>query len=328
MKIKGAGKLFELIPCKQNSPEWLELRGLAIGGSDVAAIMGLSPWRTPAEVWLEKTGKAEPEDLSDRPYVQRGHDLEDMVAAEYHKRHPDRIVHKVNAICRSIKRPWAQASLDREVCYPTESDQQKRWGVLEIKTARDDRDWQEGIPPYYLTQVTHFMSVTGRSFADVFVLFVEQWRYEEFHIERDEEDIEAVNAAVDGFWHDFVETDTMPELVGTDGESKGLAQWHRQSNGEVLESVGPEADLAISEYQDAVAAEKEAKERKSAAGAKLRAIIGDAKGIVTDVAKVTWSRSESSRLNAKKLKEDHPDIVSAYSTLYVRDGGLRITEVK
>ena len=113
--IKGEGVTFRCIRCADDA-EWLEQRKKGIGGSDVAAIMGLSPWRTPAEVWFEKTGRVEPPDLSDKPYVQKGVELEAYVGGKYKKAHKDFHVRRVNAICQSIERPWAQASLDYEVC--------------------------------------------------------------------------------------------------------------------------------------------------------------------------------------------------------------------
>jgi putative phage-type endonuclease len=61
---------------KQGSDEWLQWRNNGIGGSDVASIMHKSPWKKIDQLWLEKTGQAEPEDMSSNFIVQRGHALE------------------------------------------------------------------------------------------------------------------------------------------------------------------------------------------------------------------------------------------------------------
>ena len=69
----------EKIKLIHGSPEWLAFRRTGIGGSDAAAILGLSPFKSNVQVWEEKTGHREPEDISDRPQVQYGKNAEDML---------------------------------------------------------------------------------------------------------------------------------------------------------------------------------------------------------------------------------------------------------
>lgn len=321
--ISGENSVFKLIRCEDNDG-WLAQRTKGIGGSDVAAIMGMSPWRTPAEVWLEKTGRAEPQDLSDRPHVQRGVELEGFVGEQFKKRHPDMRVRRVNAVCQGIERPWAQASLDYEVMQDGE------WGVLEIKTSRNDADWKDGVPPYYLTQVTHYLSVTGREFAWVAVQFDSDWlwEYREYRIERDEEDIAAIDAAVDTFWHDFVLTDTMPVLRGTSGEAQGLAQMYSTPSAESYTNTEAETIQLVCDYQDAADRERQAKADRQRASTLLMAKVGEHRSMFTDTSKVTWSRSEQERFDAKRFKAEHPDLYQQYTSTYTRNGGLRVTDLK
>ena len=328
--ISGENQYFTLIRCKDNR-EWLEQRTKGVGGSDVAAIMGLSPWRTPAQVWLEKTGRVEPEDLSGRPYVEFGNIMEPLIGKWYADQHPDRKVRRVNAICQSNRRPWAQASLDYEVC-DMERDPDTRWGVLEIKTARTAQDWKAGVPLYYQTQIIHYMTVTGRRFADVAVFFRDTCEFAEYRVEYDEEDAYAIIGDVDGFWADFVLADVMPQVVGTSGEVSALTDYYGPASGEVTRLHGgtpevSEAIQAISEYQDASAREKQAKDDKTAATAKLVALIGEARGIETDVARVTWVRSTQERFDTKAFKAAHPDLYAEFASTYTRNGGLRIKEL-
>ena len=323
--ISGEGRSFKLIRCADNDA-WLEQRHNGIGGSDVAAIMGLSPWRTPAEVWLEKTGRMEPQDLSDRPHVRRGVDLEQFVGERFKQNHPGFTVRRVNAICQSLERPWAQASLDYEVAERKCGDSPK-WGVLEIKTARSD--WKDGVPAYYLTQVMHYLSVTNRDFAWVAVQFDSDglWEYREYRIARDEEDIVAVDSAVDTFWHGFVEADVMPVLVGTSGEAQGLAQMFSKPDVEAITDHEADTIQLIADYQDAAAREKQAKADKQKASTLLMAKVGEAKALYTDTSRVTWVRSESEKFDLKRFKQDHPDLAKQYTTAYTRNGGLRIKDI-
>ena len=322
MAIQGEGRAFDLIRC-EDSEAWLRLRKEGVGGSDVAAIMGLSKWRTPAQVYVDKISDELGDDLSDKPYIRFGNLMEPVVGEEYERQHPGFTVRRVNAVCRSIDRPWAQASLDYEVRDPD----RKGWGVLEIKTARNADDWADGVPDYYLTQVTHYMSVTCRSYADVAVFFRDTCEFGFYRIERDEEDIDLVDSAVDTFWNEFVLKRVEPELVGTADEGRMLAELHTPSDGEFAtpEDVSA-ADELIAAYRDACEREKAAKDDKAKAATLLKGIIGDAKGIQTDVARVTWVRSESRRFDSKRFKSERPDDYEQYTVATKRDGGLRIKE--
>ena len=317
--IEGENGVFELVRC-DGDDDWREQRTKGIGGSDVAAIMGLSPWRTPLELWLEKTGKDSPEDISDKPFVRFGNLMEPEVGRVYRDEHPDRVVRRVNAICRSMARPWAQASLDYEV-------KDGEWGVLEIKTARTAQDWKDGVPAYYLTQVTHYLSVTGRPFADVCVFFRDTCEFRTFRVERDEDDVMAVDSAVDDFWENYVLKDVAPSLVGTDGEARTLARLFGDHDGDMVPASGPEVTRSIAAYQDAAELERKARAEKVKASDEIMAAIGDHKGIVTDTSTVTWVRSESSHFDTKRFQQDHADLYDEYATMSRRNGGLRIKEI-
>lgn len=320
MAIEGENKFFSLVRCTTDD-EWLEQRKHGVGGSEVAAIMGLSPWKTATQLWLEKTGRIEPADLSGKPYVEFGNIMEPVIGNWYREQFPDRTVRRVNAICKSLIRPWAQASLDYEVRDGSV------WGVLEIKTARTATDWQDGVPAYYLTQIMHYMQVTNRPFADVAVFFRDTCEFKCFRVDYDQEDGDAVKAAVDDFWRNYVMTGTMPQVVGTAGEAAALTDYYGKGDGDFKQLIDPDVDAAVSAYQDAAEREKQAHAEKTEAATKLIAAIGDAKGIITDVAKVTWVRSEREVLDQKALKEQAPEVYAKYSKIESRNGGLRIKEL-
>ena len=65
---------------------WLQIRRDSIGGSEAAAILGMSPWKSEYQLWLEKTGSAKPEDISDKDVVHFGTMLEPLVAEEFCRR--------------------------------------------------------------------------------------------------------------------------------------------------------------------------------------------------------------------------------------------------
>lgn len=300
--------------------QWLEKRREGIGGSDAAAILSLSKYATPLSVWLEKTGQVEPEDISDKPPVYWGKVLEDVVAKEYAKRHPEMKVRRLNAMLFSIEHPFMFASVDRVL-----TDAQGRKGILEIKTADKGltKDWEEGIPLYYLPQPIHYLAVTGYEFYSVAVLIGGN-NYKEFTYERDESDIETLVKAEKDFWN-LVETNTMPDIVSAD--SGVLHEAYPDPTAEYLKAL--DSDIPeISQYEDICKQIDACKEKKDELAAKIKKRIGGNRGIVTTTRKVTWVRSESTRFATKDFKEKNPDEYIKYLKTYTRDGGLKVTEIK
>lgn len=321
--ISGEGKFFHLTSFKGSEEEvhaqWLEQRRLGIGGSDVAAIMGLNDFRTPYQVWADKVLGVS-EDISDVPAVHWGNMLEGLIGEEYQNLHQDRKVRRVNGIATSIGRPWAQASLDFEV-----KDPELGWGVLEIKTAGINRssDWDDGVPVYYQTQVAHYLSVTGRPFADVAVLIGGR-DYREFRIMRDEEDIAAVNEAVDEFWHNNIEANTPPETSALDNHT--VFDVNEPSDSEIVELETVPQELVA--WREAKRRSDDAKADLDEATAALKAYIGSHAGIICPAGQVKWLRNERTSFDTKRFKAEHTDLFSNYATTKTVDGGLRFREVK
>jgi putative phage-type endonuclease len=298
--ISGEGSKFTLVRC-EDTEGWLEQRKRGVGGSDVAAIMGLSPWKSPLEVWLEKTGRADSPDLSGKEAVAMGNELESVVLGMYRRRHPTSKVQRVNAICVDSARPWAQASLDGIV-----RDLGSGWGVLEIKTGSRESEWAEGVPLHYLTQVTHYLAVTGYQFADVAALVGDYGlHYHEYRVTRDEGDLRAVVEAVDEFWCDYVEKDAMPPHVsGLQSESKALFEMYKRSDGEMGPSDADRAEELAALVLDLTDGIAESTERKLAATNELKRLVGEHRGIITPDHVITWVRSEKRdggiRIKAKR----------------------------
>lgn len=305
------------------SAQWLEARTKGVGGSDVASIMGINKYASPLDVWMVKTGRSEGPDLSDNEAVEWGNRLEPMVADKFSELHGDMAVKRRNAMMVSRERPWAFANIDRMV-----TDAEGRHGVLEVKTVGSRRasDWDEGVPDYYLTQVTHYLSVTGWDFAWVAALVGGQ-EYREYFVPRDEEDIEAVKRSVDEFWQGFVLTDTPPACMGLPTEGSALASLYQDPSEEMLPML--DGDVPELDELASVKAEIESLDRRKReleGGIKQR--IGESKGIETPTRRVTWVRSKATRFDKKRFQADHPGLIDQYQTEYDKDGGLRVNAKK
>lgn len=201
--------------------QWLAERKLGIGGSDAAAVLGISPWKNNQELWEEKTGRREDKDMSDDPYVQYGVSAEPLIRSMFALDYPQYAVrHEENVSKAHPLYPQLRASLDGEL---TEVET-GRVGVLEIKAAfinsRADREkWNGGVPQHYFVQVLHNMFVTEADFAILKARLVSAWdgvfvteRSYTFERSAHEADLTYLVERELAFWR-HVENDTRPDLI-------------------------------------------------------------------------------------------------------------------
>lgn len=181
---------------------WLEERRKGIGGSDVAAILGLSPWRTAYQIWEDKTGLAE--EQIETPALYWGRLLEDPIRQAYADR-TGLTVTKPDRTFTSAEHPFMIANLDGIA-----SDGR----LVELKTSSRADGWgEEGtdeIPEYYMTQVQHYMAVMGVDRTDVGVLIAGR----DFRIYTVLADVELQQMLIGEearFWK-LVTTNTPPEV--------------------------------------------------------------------------------------------------------------------
>lgn len=301
--------------------QWLAERRKGIGGSDAAAVLGLSKYSTPLTVWMEKTRRMVPEDISEKEPVYWGNVLEDVVASEFAKRHPELKVRRVNALLRSKEHPHMQASLDRMI-----TDDAGRKGVLEIKTcdARLKGDWEHGVPDYYLPQPIHYLAVTGFEFYWVAVLCGGN-HYVDFRYDRDQEDIDYLVEREGEFWR-MVKDDVMPEPTALNADSQALMGAYPSPECEMVEALDEDVP-EIGMLQTLKRERDEADDQIRALQNALKKRIGEHRGIQTPTFKVSWVRSEAARFDQKAFREANPELAEKYTTTVQRDGGLRITEV-
>lgn len=151
----------------ESHEEWLQERQKGIGASDAGTIIGVNKWKTNVELWEEKTGRREPEDISDKPYVQYGHDAEPHIRELFALDHPELewVYESPYKIIRNEEYPWLFCTPDGEL-----QDSMERQGGLEIKTTEimNGRQWEEWngrIPDTYYAQVCHQMLATGWEFV-------------------------------------------------------------------------------------------------------------------------------------------------------------------
>lgn len=126
----------------------------------------MNPYKSNTRLWKEKKGLIQPEDISEKDYVQFGTNAEIHMIELFKLDHPEYVVtHDDNNIFTNDKFPFAHASLDGEII-----DENGRKGILEIKTssiknATMSAQWRNQIPQTYYLQILHYLMVTEYQFA-------------------------------------------------------------------------------------------------------------------------------------------------------------------
>lgn len=251
---------------------WLEHRKHGVGGSDIAAIMGLSDYSTAYDVWLEKTNRYV-ENFSESFPILKGK-AEEPVLREWFDIICEGSMIVMDGTGYSVhdpKHPHLLASLDG-VLYDKDTGS---YGILECKTAASFKarhwktpDGEYSIPEYYLTQTTFYMAVTGFSWGYV-IADIGMTSPVIIRFERDEQDIQAVVTAAEDFWKK-VEDDVIPDVTMKDIDN--IQQSHECDN--VDEVHDSEYDRLVRERVMIEDDEKNIKQRKELNEKQLKEYIG------------------------------------------------------
>lgn len=282
-----------------------------VGGSDVAAIVGVSPYGSAYAVWERIVNGTEREDT---PALSRGRRLEPVVLDWYAEQTGRELV-RAPVLCP--KRHHHRASLDGVSREPRGAV----WRVVEAKTAgaRDADRWGEegtdAIPVEYLTQVQHYMGVgheLGRvedDLCDVPALVAGDFRL--YRVAYDAETYGLLSEAVDRFWVDHVLTKRPPEPTALSNDVEAIRHRFRRHEDVApldFSALSPGAQVTLEEYLRAYAEESAAAERLALWEARAKMVLGGAPGVRGLPADTGWSRidftaQESGRVAWKKVAE-------------------------
>lgn len=283
---------------------WLQLRNQGLGGSDAAAIAGLSKWKSPVAVYLEKTGQIEPEEAGEAAYF--GNKLEALVAEEFTLRTGLK-VRRRNALLQHPEHPFMLANIDREVVG-------QKVG-LECKTASAYlKDLWEGeeVPIQYLLQCQHYMAVTGYEAWYIAVLIGgNTFVYK--RIERDEELIAQLIGIEKDFWENHVLAGIPPLLDGSEASGELLKKLHPMAEEGTETELPLEADDLLEQLGTAKDEEKAASERVKEIENRLKAMLGEHEAGMARHFQVTWKNVGRTTVDTKALKAEHPDIYEKFA---------------
>jgi putative phage-type endonuclease len=288
--------------------QWLEVRQGGIGSSDAATAVGLNPYKSQLELWIEKTGRvpANPESpgIDDPRYW--GTMLEPFVAAAYQAKTGNK-VRRINAVLQHPTFNFMLANIDREVVGSPEVQ------ILECKTAGEfgSRLWRDGVPEYVQLQVQHQLAVTGKQAADVAVVLCGQ-QLEIHRIERDDEIIARLIVLETRFW-EMVQQNIEPPADGSESSARALRQIYLGND----TSLDFRQDEALCQTFSSLAALKTELDDKEQLAERLKQTIqqamGDGSRALFAAGEVTYKRSkDGTSIDSKRLAADFPQIASQY----------------
>lgn len=286
--------------------DWLEYRKTGMGGSDASVVCGISRYKSPVELWMEKTGQLPPQEAGEAAYW--GTMLESVVREEFTKRTGIE-VSKPSVILQSEEHPFMLANVDG-ICEHPELGA----CIFEAKTASAYKagEWEDTIPDEYMCQVQHYMAVTGYQGAYIAVLIggnTFRWKF----VEREEELISMLLELESAFWS-HVQDYTPPPLDGSDASKKFLSERFPSSTPSSHITLPDTAADLLAQYDEACEELEIVTEKKQRAENLLKEMMGSNEVGVAGGRVITWKNVEQERLDSKTLKAEHPALCKKYTS--------------
>jgi len=292
-----------------NREQFLLDRKLGIGGSETAAIMNLSPYSTPLDVYRDKMNpdviyEEESEDL------KRGKRVERYILQEYCEANDCKLEVNLPAVIHP-EYAFMRGNMDARVVGQNV--------IVEAKSTKCPiAKWEEGIPQYYRTQVAYYAMLSNADRVDVPVLF-SNWQYACFTYWRDYEYEALIKKAVIDFWNNHIVAGIPPE----------------PSNPAELQSIYPKIEDAktikadseiretVSLWQETSIKRKELEKQEEKLKIEIQRFMGDAGILNAGFCKVAIKERTASRLDINSLKATMPQIYKEYSN----DNTYRILQI-
>lgn len=299
------------IPTKALSRmEWLELRRSGIGGSDASVVMGKNPWRSILQLWEEKTGQTMNADTGNE-YTYWGNVMEPIIRKEFMNRTGLKVRQK-HFMMFHPEIPYLFADVDGIV-----TDENGEKCIFEAKTVSQYREdeWKDGrIPEEYMLQVQHYLAVCGMQ--KVYIAALIGGNHFVYHvINRDEKRITELLNAEKQFWEYHVQQKICPNADDSDATKEYLQQKYERSVNDCIDLDGSIEGI-LQDYQELDSQIKVMEKRKTGLSNQIKAALGEHEAGQTGAGKIVrWKRIEKTAFDAKKLKEEEPEIYSKYSSI-------------
>jgi predicted phage-related endonuclease len=291
-----------------------ETRRQYLGGTDMAAITGVSKWAGPVSVYLDKIGH--PDEDEESLVMRRGIALERIIAEEFEHANPGLVTYKPRPIVRTDWGFPAGASVDfmvAELAHP-----RTPVAGLECKTAFRFgwRDWDEetaDLPDAYYVQVQWYLAVTELpmfySAADV--------GDERLRIVPVVPDLDIQATLIEAgreFWTRHVERGVPPQPIGLDADGPAIRRLFPETIPDPAVTIEDDAaEVLLSDYLAHKFKAEEAKRAAETAKQQLCVLMGEHERAVVGRWLLSWKPQERTTIDSARLRAERPDIAAAYS---------------
>lgn len=280
--------------------EWLERRRKGIGASDVASILGLSPFNTAIGVYMDKLGLSEDKPMTE--HMENGLLMEPFIIEKF-KRSSGKKTYRPTKERWSTDYPFLFATPDALIA--------KEKAGLECKFINYNLDaWLDGVPHYYMLQCQHQMLVYGYEHWYLAAQFGGN-RFQYYHIKRDNELIDIILPKLKAFWFDHVKAGKIPEPQHADSSNILMLNQDMLENDEeplLLENLSE----TIEEYNNARDMVKQYKQQQDQCANIIKQALGSHKYGRTAKYTATWSKWTTERFDSSLFKKEHPDLFQKY----------------
>ena len=261
-----------------------------IGASEVSAVMGISPYKTPLQCWAEKTGEVQPPDLSDNQAVEWGTRLERLVSKKFSEEHDVKLIARKTRYVHP-KYSFLSCELDNIIAGTDE--------LVEIKTvnAWAWSSWEnpDELPDHVVVQVMMQLGLSKRKKGWIACLCGGQ-KYIEKCIEFDQEFYEEMVQKCAEFWY-MVQQKTPP--VAESNDNSFMLELFPKAGADLKEATSDVVE-SVALLQEMKGQIKDLIKDKSAIEAKIKAVIGENLGLDTPEYVVTWKMQKGSTYQVTK----------------------------
>jgi len=242
MKSLNRATAATIVQLTQGSQAWLDYRRTMRNASETAAVLGVSPWCTPYQLWLQKTGRAQ---TKANAAMQRGTDLEPAARLAYETETSNimqPLVLQDGPYSASLDGMTLEGDLILEIKCPYQGQDSALW--REVKAGY--------VPDHYAAQVQHQLMVSGAKLAHLYVFDGTQG------LLRPIEPIDHALQRIRDGWDQFqvyLDTDTPPPLTDADVVQREDADWLDAASAFALAKQAADlADEVVSKARDALVA--------------------------------------------------------------------------
>lgn len=289
---------------KISHEEWLRYRKMGITGTDAGAIVGMNPYKSALQVFVDKT--TDNIEVFDNEAMKQGRDLEEYVAQRFCEA-ASKKVRRANAIFSNDEHPWMLADFDRLVVG-------ERAG-LECKTvsAYSADKWKNGaIPLHYQLQIQHYLAVSGYDAWYIAALILGK-EFIVHKIERDEELIQSLITIEKRFWEQNVLAGIMPDPDGSKTADEVLAKYFPQKEG--ISVLLPDyMETQLNRRKELVELIEKLETEKKTIEQSVKKYLGDSNATEAENESffVRWKNVETDRVDVDKLKKEAPDVYERF----------------